>query len=203
VLGDPVLFELASTPLMLRVLAVAYAEQPPERLVGAGSPAELRARIYEAYVERMIHYGGRETAAVVERTLDRLGWLARKMRASGRTVFQSEQIQPGWIDRGRRIYAVLVGLMIFLPLGLIPTVAAVHSGDGLTDWEELGSIAVFPVLTFVLPAWLASQPIRMVEVVRWHWRKGAGWLFSSAQRSCWDGRGLAFSNRCSCTAATV
>ncbi|MGW3089437.1 NACHT domain-containing protein [Streptomyces sp. NPDC001108] len=53
--ADPVLARLLTTPLMLGVAALAYEGVDEEEVTALGDTEERRGRIFDAYIERMIH----------------------------------------------------------------------------------------------------------------------------------------------------
>jgi DNA polymerase III delta prime subunit len=118
--ADPVLQELAQTPLMLSIMSLACQG------VGGGeltrqkgeSLEERRKQIFGLYVDRMFQRKGTAPYAFPkEKTIGWLSWLARKMREHSESVFLVEGLQPSWLDtRTRR---VAYGTMVALNLGLI------------------------------------------------------------------------------------
>src|SRR5262249_31316177 len=52
--SDPALLELAQTPLMLSILALAYRGLSTEALSQASTPDEQRKRLFDAYVKSML-----------------------------------------------------------------------------------------------------------------------------------------------------
>jgi len=115
---DPILQELATTPLMLSVLTLTYQDRPVEELVQAHSLESLRREVFTAYVQRMLTRGSVNTPYTLEQSKHWLTWMAQQMRQHGQTVFYIEQIQPDWLPEGRsrRIYQyltlVLPGILI-------------------------------------------------------------------------------------------
>ncbi len=56
--ADPVLLDLATTPLMLGIITLAYSGMSAEGLLAKGSPAIRRQRVLKHYVERMLQRRG-------------------------------------------------------------------------------------------------------------------------------------------------
>jgi hypothetical protein len=99
--ADPVLQELAQTPLMLSVMSLAYQGVATGELTTrqGESPEERRKQIFGLYVERMFRRKGRIPHAFPkEKTIARLSWLAGKMREHSESVFLVEGLQPSWLD---------------------------------------------------------------------------------------------------------
>jgi DNA polymerase III delta prime subunit len=112
--NDPVLRELAATPLMLDVMALAYQGQPVEELL-KGGPLETRRRtVFTTYVQRMFRRRGAVASYRQEQTMHWLTWLAKQMEQHNQTEFYIEQMQPDWLSDvlRRNIYQLFA---MFLP----------------------------------------------------------------------------------------
>ena len=97
---DPVLQELAQTPLMLSIMSLAcQGADGNELAIQTGYSAEqLRKQIFGLYVEQM--FQRKETTPSVfpkEKVIDWLSWLAGKMREHSQSVFLVEEVQPSWL----------------------------------------------------------------------------------------------------------
>jgi hypothetical protein len=117
---DPVLRELAQTPLMLSIMSLAYQGAGGDEFVRlkGDSAEERRKQIFGLYVEQMFQRKG--TASLVfpkEKTIGWLSWLAGKMREHSQSVFLVEGLQPSWL--GTRAQRVVYGTIVALSLGLI------------------------------------------------------------------------------------
>jgi DNA polymerase III delta prime subunit len=116
---DPLLREMARSPLMLNVICLAYAEQPLDVVAKqqGDTPAMRRAHLFEEYVAAMF-----ERVAVGASGFSRkctqhwLHWLAEKMRAHSLTIFLIESLQPSWLpsDGWRTAYALLSRTLVCL-----------------------------------------------------------------------------------------
>jgi hypothetical protein len=118
--ADPVLQELAQTPLMLSVMSLACQDASGNRLAGQDgeSVEERRKQIVGLYVERMFQRKGSALRAFPkEGTIGWLSWLAGKMRENSESVFLVEGLQPGWLNA--RAERVAYGTIAALSLGLI------------------------------------------------------------------------------------
>lgn len=131
--ADPVLRELATTPLMLSVLTLAYhGKFAEERL--AADPTEARQQVFAHYVDHMLHRRGEESTYTSEQTIPWLSWLARQLKQHKQSIFYIERMQPDWLSENHlhRWYPFLVAALIFgLPTAL---------GFGLIGWSVLADL---------------------------------------------------------------
>lgn len=118
---DPVLQELTTTPLMLSVLAVAYAGKALEGLHPSGSLEERRQQLFATYTERMLQRRGTRKRYTPEQTITWLSWLASQLVRHGQTAFYLEQLQLDWLPPHRFRWLKLcsgigcvIGLFCFL-----------------------------------------------------------------------------------------
>jgi hypothetical protein len=136
--NDPVVNELARSPLMLSILCLTYDEpagQDPS--AGAGGIEERRQRIFEHYVDRMLM---RQPDAPYppEQTRHWLSQIAQGMRQHGQGEFLIEQLQPSWLANGRT--RVLYEACVRLSGGLLfvgGCLAATALAALLTDPQKL------------------------------------------------------------------
>ncbi len=129
--NDPVLQELATTPLMLTILIQAYQGSPLEE-IEAGVSAEVhRQQIFAMYTQRMLGRRSATSRYRPEQTIHWLSYLARQMKQQGQTIFYVERMQPTWLLKKwqRQLYygliagpicGLLVGLSILDTLSLFP-----------------------------------------------------------------------------------
>jgi len=142
---DQVLQELATTPLMLSVLTLAYHGKSVSDIVKAGSLEAGRQQVFESYIEKMLQRRGRKTRFTTQQTRYRLAWLARQLVKHSQTVFYIEQLQADWLPASwaRLVYHVLTGLIfgvvVFLVLGAIAGLI-VGLGVGLRGGLILGVV---------------------------------------------------------------
>ena len=117
---DPVLQELAQTPLMLSIMSLAYQGAEGNELARqkGDSPEERRKQIFRLYVEQMFQRKGMTSLVFPkEKIIGWLSWLAGKMREHSQSVFPVEGLQPSWL--GTRAKRVAYGTVVALTLGLI------------------------------------------------------------------------------------
>ncbi len=109
---DPVLMELACSPLNLSIMRLAYAGASPSDLA-PGTPLTneaWRTRLFSAYIERVLNRKQPgETVFPAHQVVYWLSGLARKMKQHGQSIFLIEQLQPSWLEtRGQRwLYIML------------------------------------------------------------------------------------------------
>ena len=108
---DALLGQLASSPLMLSVITLAYQDLPQTVVAEqAGDTAESRrSHLFRTYVARMFQRGGTPPLEFPEaRARLWLSWLASRMRDHSLSVFVLENLQPTWLAtlRDRWDYAL-------------------------------------------------------------------------------------------------
>ncbi len=131
---DPILYELAQTPLMLSIMTLAYRGMSVHYLQPLETIDARRKHIFDNYVEHMFKPRTHRTIPNVsddtrlddkrfskEKTIHWLSWLAKRMSQHRQTVFLIEHMQPDWLPTRaqQRIMAVGVAVMIGLLFGLL------------------------------------------------------------------------------------
>jgi len=172
---DPVLRELAETPLMLSIMTLAYHAMPMEDLGTLESIDAWRRHILDNYVEQMFKRRGANPSYLPERTIGWLIWLAHKMSQHAQTVFLIESMQPSWLETRTqaRLYSIASGLsmlpfgMIFVPGGIsVSRIAPVEAlkwshkqaRKFLPIWLGLGpAFGLAFGLVYGLASWLVSR----------------------------------------------
>jgi DNA polymerase III delta prime subunit len=125
---DSNLLELAKTPLFLNVIALAYSEIALEEWQKLESSAARQQYLFDAYIERMLkrdpiskrwYRRGQEPSA--EQTKHWLRFLAKQLKAEGRTEFLIEKMQPTWLKNRcqRLIYRLIFSLILGLVLSAL------------------------------------------------------------------------------------
>ena len=116
---DPVLQELAQTPLMLSIMSLACQGADGNELARQkGNSEERRKQIFRLYVEQMFQRKGTASLAFPkEKMIGWLSWLAGKMREHSQSVFLVEGLQPSWL--GTRAKKLAYGTVVALSLGLL------------------------------------------------------------------------------------
>jgi hypothetical protein len=121
---DPVLQELAQTPLMLSIMSLASQGVGGDELSGqkGDSLEERRKKIFGLYIEQMFRRKGPTSFTFSkEKSFGWLSWLAGKMRERSQSVFLVEELQPGWLRLRSELgtYKTVVALSAPLFFGLI------------------------------------------------------------------------------------
>ncbi len=94
---DEGLLELATSPLMLSIMAMAYQGVSIEALGAGSSTADRRRHLFAAYVEKMFKRNRIDARYSPGRTIHWLRWLAKQMVEQGQTLFLIERLQPEWL----------------------------------------------------------------------------------------------------------
>jgi hypothetical protein len=119
---DASLRELATTPLLLNLMVLAYHGESAATLLASGSPGERRGQLLTAYVQRMFTRRGARPPYPPERTIHWLACLARGLSDRSQTVFYLESLQQDWLQRLpiRHWFGPLTQVAVALPIGVAP-----------------------------------------------------------------------------------
>lgn len=85
--SDSLLWNLLDPPLLLTIVALAYAGQPLDSLAIA-DPITARDRLFDAYIERMFQRNSRNAPYARPQVMRWLAWLAQEMTAQNLEVFK-------------------------------------------------------------------------------------------------------------------
>lgn len=150
--------QLAETPLMLNVMALAYQHQPTSELQSFTCLDDHRAYLYDAVLDRLLNrkqpvdrrlaplqrYG--DEAYSPEEMRAWLIWLAKRMVEHDQTAFFIEQLTPDWLDtrRQRQGYQLNSHLIVGILAGVI---SACHMTP-IAGWQDTGEATRFflPIL---------------------------------------------------------
>ena len=126
---DAELQVLASTPLMLNVLTIAYQGIPHEKITSSDSPDILLKKVFASYVQRMLTRRSTGSPYTPEQTTHWLTHLAQQMKQQRHTIFSIEYMQPDWLPKERslrvyewlgvRIPGCLMGVLVSIPIFLL------------------------------------------------------------------------------------
>jgi eukaryotic-like serine/threonine-protein kinase len=117
---DTGLGALLDTPLMLSIVALAYAEKSAAEMQSAGTPDERRQHLFDAYTIAMFKRRSEVTRYAEQQTTRWLSWLAAQMLAHHQTVLYIERMQPEWLPQAQqRGYVVGMRLLFGLLNGLL------------------------------------------------------------------------------------
>ena len=123
---DLALRELATTPLMLHVLAQVYDRISLENLLALDSLEAQRQQLFNAYVKRLLEYRNTTIPYTHEQIVHWLTWLAQQLIDSSPTTFYIERMQPDWLSKDQlRQYRITTALMVALIAGLVGAFLAI------------------------------------------------------------------------------
>lgn len=134
---DADLRDLASSPLMLTIMATAYEQLDDQAFLDTGLLEKKRARLFDAYIDSMFGRRGMTEHYLRSSVVRWLSWLAETMRRRSQTVFMIEDLHPDWLQEPvhQRLYRIGVKMLFTalwgaLHLGLIG--ALLSDGDPST-----------------------------------------------------------------------
>lgn len=160
---DPPLRELARTPLMLSVMALAYRGVSVEELDSLSSVEARKQHLFAAYVAHMFKRTDPHPSYPPRQAIHWLAWLAQEMKDHDQTLFLIEGLQPYWLPPPMRLPARLfVGMIFGLLFGLIGFLLF-----GKVSWLIGGLVGG---LLMGLIIWPGSS-IEPVEKIGWSWAK--------------------------------
>lgn len=179
---DLVIQELASSPLMLNMMAKTYEGKPLKELSKNLLIEDHHHQILETYVEKMFRYRGEKSQYTKEQTISWLHWLAKMMTEKTQSVFLIERLQPSWLSssRQRKKYrvctAVFVGISFGLCYGLTSQLGLGLIRHGLTAQLVAPFINGLIMATIIglivgIVIFNLSGKIKTVETLQWSWRK--------------------------------
>jgi hypothetical protein len=189
---DEELQGLATSPLMLSIMSLAYQGSKLKDIIQGGTPEDYRKRLFDTYIDRMFQRRGTTQQYSRQRIQHWLIWLARRMTVAAQTVFLIERLQPSWLPtkKQRICYrwesGFVSGLIIELIFGLIGGLMYGLFGrliDGLTITPMYGLIDGLIVGLIYGPMyglWVGFQDnIKPTESLKWSWQE--------ARNSCRSG----------------
>jgi DNA polymerase III delta prime subunit len=159
---DPSLYQLAESPLMLSVIALAYRRASHGELRALERSDQRHRHVFEAYLRQVFRRPGRtpNNRYSDTRTLGWLVFLARNMARGNTSDFLLEQLQPSWLPGTlhKRLFDLLIVagcLFVFgVPIGLVWAFAGAY----VLNWDAVLSALVF-VPSTALVAWIAVSRI--------------------------------------------
>ncbi|NEP02666.1 MAG: NACHT domain-containing protein [Symploca sp. SIO2E9] len=169
---DTQLQELASSPLMLNIMAIVYQGMSVEDLPNMNLE-QRRQHIFNAYIDRMFRRRGADARYPKPKAMNWLIWLAQRMVQESQTVFLIERMQPSWLQKSIQrwmyvigiglIAGVVVGVSVVVNLGLIlgldsVLIAALILGLG-------GGLITGLIMKLIM------NQIEPVETLKWSWVK--------------------------------
>ncbi len=144
---DADLRELATTPLILTILLLAYKGTSADKISELTSRSAKREQIFASYVQHMLKRRRAQTRYTPEQTTHWLSHLAGQMRRQSQSIFYLEQMQPDWLIENRmlgvydwlavRLPGVLIGILVSFAVSLL---LAGHGFWGGTPLSLLGGL---------------------------------------------------------------
>jgi len=186
---DDTLLEMAQSPLLLSIMAIANRDQPPEQFTTTNLD-DRRRQLFATYIQRQLPQRRKDPREDTATTLRQLTYLAHQMATREQTLFLIERLQPDWIPnlQQKRNYYWRVGLFGSLVGGLFgglygklvnDTLRGLVSVQAVELVSELVGVAIsesvyvslwglfFGVFTGLL---VMVEKIEPVERVSWPWR---------------------------------
>ncbi|MBW4518042.1 MAG: hypothetical protein KME11_22810 [Timaviella obliquedivisa GSE-PSE-MK23-08B] len=188
---DLALQELASTPLMVNMIAIACQDQTLEALQLQVSSQQWRDQLFAAYIQRMLVHRGAEQPYGSDQVVHWLTWLAQTLVRRDQTLFLIERLQPDCLlSNGQRrgllaIETVMVALLmgiaggmgVGLNLGLAPGWAngvvpwLSHGLQGMMHGLEVGlMVGIITSFLFSLVVVGFHAPVRELTIADSKWR---------------------------------
>lgn len=164
---DPQLQELAQSPLMLNIMAIAYRGLSLEDLPELNLEAR-RQHLFDTYIQRMFQRKGISREYPPPKAMRWLIWLAQRMCQESQTVFLIERMQPTWLkNRGQKImYAIGILFIYFLGCGWVL--------QYFLPWDK---VAICLLLGAGISAFIFDiNRIQPVETLKWSWKRARLYL---------------------------
>ncbi|MBV6622413.1 MAG: NACHT domain-containing protein [Rivularia sp. (in: Bacteria)] len=121
---DKKLLSLATNPLMLNIITIAYRGMPLEELRAINSVEESRQNLFKNYINRMFERRNIDHKYSKKKSLHYLICLAQRMEANSQSKYLIEQMQPDWLQTKiqklaynfgvRLIFGIIAGLIMAL-----------------------------------------------------------------------------------------
>jgi class 3 adenylate cyclase len=114
---DAKLLEMAKTPLMANIMAIAYRGMSVTDLIKMSLSEDHVQHLFDTYIDRMLRR--RPDKRYEPRKVKRwLSFLARQLRNESQTVFLIEKIQPSWLQNSLQA-SLYAAAFVILPSLLI------------------------------------------------------------------------------------
>ena len=158
---DPVLQDLAQTPLMLNIMSLAYQDLSVETIAAeeTETTGERGKKLFDTYLKRMFDRRGKADKPYSDdKTCEWLSWLAQRLALNSKTLFLLEELQPSWLPTHGQLwlYGLSSRLIFGLIYGMLYGLNQWHFGlqkllIGLKDGLSLGlSIGIIACLLFIM-----------------------------------------------------
>ncbi len=171
--NDQVLQELTTSPLMLSVLTLAYAEKSVKDLQMGGVRTTQR-QVFADYVERMLHRRGGNAHYSPQQTIHWLIWLAQQVLSHRQTEFYIERMQLDWLAKGqlRTAYERLAGNFIDVVIGILIgiLVNTLFSSGSFSPEPSIFFNLAYGLLGGLIGGFISEGERRPAEKGGWSWR---------------------------------
>jgi DNA polymerase III delta prime subunit len=107
---DPILREMAETPLLLNAMTLTYRDLSDVQISGLKTLEERRDHLFAGYIEKRFRLHAQENYTL-RQVQHYLSWLARLMQRNNQTIFYIEDINEEWLDKPP---AKLISLLLSL-----------------------------------------------------------------------------------------
>lgn len=94
---DLELQDIATSPLMLSIIVLAYHSVPITEIGLAKSIQPQRQYLFNVYIRRMFTHRKVSRTYSLYKTIQWLAWLAKNMKQRDQTIFWIEHLQPDWL----------------------------------------------------------------------------------------------------------
>lgn len=183
---DPVLQEMAQSPLMLSVMALAYRGLEVEELQMLATPETRRQHLFDTYVERMLQRRSKEQPYTETQSLHWLSWLAQQMTEQKQSMFFIEDLQPQWLPENEnqsayRLAVLICGFIWGMTVGLgralwMGPVSGLFKGFQSVSFFIVAGAGLenfFHSLRKKLIDWLflGRGKVKLAELLIWSWEK--------------------------------
>lgn len=113
-LQDEELQGLATSPLMLSIMSLAYQGSKREDIIKGVTPEDYRQRLFGKYIDRMFKRRGTTQQYSRQKAQHWLIWLAQYMLKTSQTEFFIEQLQPDSLTKSwqKTLYKIVISLTI-------------------------------------------------------------------------------------------
>jgi hypothetical protein len=163
--------KLATSPLMLSIMSLAYQDLMPEQFTLNSNTESYRKHLFETYIERMFQRRGATQRYPRMKIQWWLIWLAQRMLIASQSEFLIERLQPSWLSTKKQRFQF--GIISGLTSGLIFGFGIFTLMNGLKVelkyGQKSGIIAgIFGGLIYGLMIGFLRE-IKPVETLRWSW----------------------------------
>jgi hypothetical protein len=165
---DTELGKMLDTPLMLSIVALAYAGKSEANVQASGTPEKRRYHLFDAFIAAMFKRHSQKTDYTPQQTTYWLSWLARQMVKHSQTVYYIERMQPNWLlSKQSWIPTTGVALFCIVASGLLGGLFGGVLGNA-NLLAGLGSVLVGGLLGGLGSY---STTIESVETLHWRWSR--------------------------------